>query len=197
MPTDRLEAFADGIFAFAATLLILNLSVSAGALAPQLKDIWPSYVAYAVSFVTIGIIWINHHTVMHQIGRVDRLFLMLNVLFLMFIAFIPFPTRLLAQNVTLANHHADAQAAALLYGIALTSTAVLFNALWRYAAVGSRLLRTDADARVVQGINRSYTAGPFIYLAATLVALWNAELSAALYALIAIFYIFEASLFGR
>lgn len=193
MPTGRLEAFADGIFAFAATLLILNLSVGAGALGPQLLGIWPSYVAYMVSFVTIGIIWVNHHMVMHQVGRVDRLFLMLNVVFLMMIAFIPFPTRILAQNF---KDPSEAQPAALLYGLTLTITAILINALWRYAAVGGRLLRRDADPRVVQGINRSYLVGPFVYLFATLVALVDAQVSAVLYALIAVFYIFEASLFG-
>ncbi len=197
MPTGRVAAFSDGIFAFAATLLILNLSVVQGsALGPQLTAIWPSYVAYAVSFVTIGIIWVNHHTVMHQIGQVDRLFLLLNVLFLMFIAFIPFPTRLLAQSIDRPSQ-ADAEAAALLYGITLTSTAVLMNALWRYASVGRRLLRRDAEARTVRGIDRSYIVGPFIYLAATLIALRSAQASAAVYALIALFYVVEASLFGR
>jgi uncharacterized membrane protein len=197
MPTSRMEAFADGIFAFAATLLILNLTVTQGSsLGRQLITIWPSYVAYAVSFMTIGIIWVNHHTVMHQIGHVDRLFLMLNVLFLMLIAFIPFPTRLLAQSINLSDQ-ADARAAALLYGITLTLTAVLINALWRYAAGRRRLLRADASARVVQGINRSYALGPFIYFLATLVALGNARFSAALYALIALFYVIEASVFGR
>ncbi|HYL08644.1 MAG TPA: TMEM175 family protein, partial [Candidatus Udaeobacter sp.] len=123
MPTSRLEAFADGIFAFAATLLILNLTVLPGApLGDQLKSIWPSYVAYAVSFITIGIIWVNHHTVMHQVSRVDRLFLLLNVLFLMLIAFIPFPTRLLAQSINLSAQ-SNAEAAAVLYGITLTITA--------------------------------------------------------------------------
>lgn len=197
MPTGRVAAFSDGIFAFAATLLVLNLGVVQGrALGPQLLDIWPSYLAYAVSFVTIGIIWVNHHTVMHQIAHVDRTFLLLNVLFLMLIAFIPFPTRLLAQSINEPSQ-ADARAAALLYGITLTTTAVLFNALWRYASAGRRLLRHDADARTVRGIDRSYIVGPFIYLAATLVALGNAQASAAMYALIALFYVVEASLFGR
>jgi len=197
MPTSRLEAFADGIFAFAATLLILNLTVLPGApLGDQLKSIWPSYIAYAVSFITIGIIWVNHHTVMHQVSHVDRLFLLLNVLFLMLIAFIPFPTRLLAQSINLPAQ-SNAEAAAVLYGITLTITAVLINALWRYAATGRRLLRADASARVVQGINRSYAPGPFIYLAATLVALVSPRASAALYALVALFYVIEASAFGR
>ena len=194
MPRNRLEAFADGIFAFAATLLILNLAVVEGKpLAGQLTGIWTSYVAYGVSFVTIGIIWVNHHTLMHQVGHVDRTFLMINILFLMFIAFIPFPTRLLALHVTTDQ----AEPAALAYGITLTMTAVLFNILWRYAATGRRLLRQDADQKVVDGIGRSYLAGPVIYLAATLVALKNPLASAALYALIALFYVLESSIFGR
>jgi uncharacterized membrane protein len=194
MPKNRLEAFSDGIFAFAATLLILNLAVNAGQpLGPQLLQIWTSYVAYALSFVTIGIIWANHHTVMHQIGHVDRFFLMVSVLFLMFIAFIPFPTRLLALNI----RGEGAEAAALVYGITLTGTAILFYALWRYAARNRKLLRDDADQRVVDGISRSYGVGPISYAVATLVALWNPLVSAALYAAIALFYVAESSIFGR
>ena len=124
MPKNRIEAFADGIFAFAATLLILNIAVDqTHALGPQLLRIWPSYAAYAISFITIGIIGANHHQVMHQIAHVDRFFLMVTVLFLMFIAFIPFPTRLLASDIQTS----DAEAAALVYGITLTGTAVLFQ----------------------------------------------------------------------
>ena len=193
MPKNRLEAFADGIFAFAATLLILNLAVGSGPLGKELLGIWPSYAAYAVSFITIGIIWMNHHLVMHQIGHTDRTFLLLNVLFLMFIAFIPFPTRLLALDIRTS----DAEVAALAYGITLTLTAVLFNALWRYAASGRRLIRQDADPKVVLGISRSYVPGPIVYFAATLVALFNPVVSAGLYAAIAVFYALESSVFGR
>lgn len=195
MPKSRLEAFADGIFAFAATLLILNLAVAdrGGPLGIQLLKLWPSYAAYAVSFTTIGIIWMNHHLVMHQIAHVDRLFQVLNVLFLMLIAFIPFPTRLLALYIDTP----DAQAGALAYGITLTLTAILINAVWRYAAHGRRLIRADAEARVVDGISRSYLPGPIIYLVATLVALFSPQVSAALFALIALFYVLESSVFGR
>jgi len=193
VPTSRLEAFSDGVFAIAATLLILNVSVAGGPLSPRLIEIWPSYVAYAVSFITIGIIWVNHHLVMSQIRQVNRLFLMLNVLFLMLIAFIPFPTRLLAENITRPD---SAQAAAVAYGVTLTLTAVLFNALWRYAATGRRLLRSDASARTVMGIGRSYLPGPLLYGAATVVGFLNPYASAALYVAIAIFYVVESSLFG-
>ncbi len=194
MPRNRLEAFADGIFAFAATLLILNLAVvESRPLAGELTRIWTSYVAYGVSFVTIGILWVNHHTLMHQVGHVDRTFLMINIFFLMFIAFIPFPTRLLALYVT----SDQAEPAALAYGITLTMTAALINILWRYAATGRRLLRQDADQKVVDGISRSYLPGPPLYLTATAVALINPLASAGLYLAIAIFYVLESSIFGR
>jgi len=193
VPKNRLEAFSDGIFAFAATLLILNLAVSGHPLGQQLLGIWPSYVAYALSFITIGIIWTNHHTVMHQLAHVDRFFLMVNVIFLMFIAFIPFPTRLLALNLQTEG----AQAAAITYGITLTSTAVLFNVLWRYAAHERRLLRHDAEQKVVDGIGRSYLVGPLLYLAATLVALVNPIASAGVYVAVGVFYVLESSIFGR
>ena len=194
MPKNRLEAFADGIFAIAATLLTLNLAVTEGhPLGHELLIIWPQYAAYAISFVTIGIIWINHHTVMHQVAHVDRTFLTLSVLFLAVIAFIPFPTRLLAQHI----QDDGAEAAALLYGSTLTLTAVFFNVIWRYAAWGRRLLRQDAEEKAVQGISRSYALGPPIYLAATVVAFKSPVASAALFGVLAIFYTLESSIFAR
>jgi uncharacterized membrane protein len=187
----RLEAFADGVFAIAATLLILNVTVSGAPLAHELVQIWPSYAAYVVS--TIGIIWVNHHTVLGQIGKVDRLFLFLNVLFLMMVAFIPFPTRLLAVYINTP----EALPASLAFGLTLTITAIFFNLLWRYAAAGRRLLRDDADQQLVDGIGRSYLPGPFIYFAATVVGFASPLASAGLYAAIAAFYVLESSIFGR
>ena len=129
-----------------------------------------------------------------QIRHVDRLFLFINILFLMFVAFIPFPTGLVAHNI----RHGDLEVAALAYGATLTVTAVLYSALWFYAALsGGRLLRRDADPRVVTGVSRSFLPGPFIYLAATLIALFSPTTSIILYAAIALFYILESSLFGR
>ena len=193
MSKSRLEAFADGVFAIAATLLILNVTVSGAPLAHELVRIWPSYAAYAVSFLSIGIIWVNHNTVMGQIARVDRLFLFLNVIFLMVVAFIPFPTRLLDVYI----NSDSAWAAAVALGVPFTLTAILFNVMWRYAATGRRLLREDADEQVVQGIGRSYLPGPFIYLAATLVGFISPLASAGLYGAIAVFYVLESSVFGR
>ena len=197
MNTSRLETFADGVLAIAATLLILNVDAQVADdvrdLGGRLLEIWPSYAGYAVSFVTIGIIWVNHHTLVRQIGRVDRIFLLLNIGLLMCIAFIPFPTRLIAEHIRTDG----ARAAALAYGITLTATAIFFNATWFYAAIGGRLLRKDHDPQVVKGITRSYLPGPWIYLVATLVAIASPTASVILYAGIAAFYVVESSLFGR
>jgi uncharacterized membrane protein len=191
--TSRLEAFSDGVFAIAATLLILNVHANGPHLGHALTRAWPSYAAYAVSFITIGIMWVNHHGVFAQIDKVDRTFLMINVFFLMTIAFVPFPTVLVAEHLRDAN----LGVAALAYGFTLTVTALLYNLLWLYAAAGRRLLREDADPRVVSGITRSYLPGPWIYLAATLIGLWKPTVSVVLYAVIAGFYMLESALFGR
>jgi uncharacterized membrane protein len=143
--------------------------------------------------VTIGIIWINHHTLIAQIGKVDRLFLLLNVGLLLCVAFFPFPTRLVTEHF----RSEGARAAALVYGITATAAAVFFNAIWLYASVGARLLRDDHDPRMVKGITRSYLPGPWIYLAATLVAFVSPTASVILFGAIAVFYVLESSWFGR
>jgi uncharacterized membrane protein len=195
--TTRLETFADGVFAIAATLLILNVDAQvgegSGAIGHRLLEIWPSYIAYAVSFVTIGIIWSNHHTVMHQLARVDRTFLMLNVFLLLCVAFLPFPTRLVAEH--LRDRH-DLQPAALAYGATMTVMAVCYLALWLYASRDRRLLREDSDPRTVSGITRSYLPGSPLYLAATLLAFASPVASVAVFAAIALFYVIESSIFG-
>lgn len=191
--TARLETFSDGIFAIAATLLILDVNLNGdGSVAHQLVQAWPSYAAYAISFATLGIVWVNHHTVFKQIGRVDRTFLFINVLFLMVVAFTPFPTRVLAENM-----REQSKAAAVAYGLTYTAMALCFNALWFYAARRRRLIAEDADQRTVSGISRSFAPGAFIYGIATLSALLSAVLAVVLYAAIAIFYVIESSAFGR
>ena len=96
--TTRLETFSDGIFAIAATLLVLELGVgNAGDLGSELLKIWPSYLAYVTSFLIIGVIWLNHHHCVSLISRVDRPFLFINMLLLLTVAFIPFPTKLVAH----------------------------------------------------------------------------------------------------
>jgi uncharacterized membrane protein len=192
METSRLETFSDGVFAIAATLLILEVHRAPGSVAQGLIHAWPSYVAYAISFLTIGIIWVNHHYVMEQVGRVDRTFLFINVVFLMVVAFSPYPTRVLAENLRAGSH-----AAAFAYGLTFTLMSISYGALWFYAARGRRLIAAGADQRIVSGISRSFAPGSFIYAAATLSSLASAYLAVGLYAAIALFYVLESSLFGR
>ena len=196
MDTRRVEAFSDGVFAIAITLLVLifaETETDHRSLADALLHQWPAYVAYVVSFLTIGIMWINHHTVMAQIGRVDRTFLLITVVNLLFVAFAPYPTRVVAEFIRTD----DRRAAALFYGISFTCTAISWAALWFYAALGNRLIAADADPRTVNGITRSFLPGTILYGGATLVAFVSAIASIVLFGAIALFYALESTIFGR
>jgi uncharacterized membrane protein len=190
MGTGRLEAFADGVFAIAITLLVLEIPHPEvdETLGRELVGQWHAYLAYVVSFIQIGIVWVNHHALVRHFDRADRPFLFLNILFLMCIAFIPFPTALVAED--LGN-----ETAMFTYGATLTATAYVFNALWHYGR--RNLLRPDADPREVSGITRSYIPGLFAYTAVTLLALASGGLAFALFAALAAFYVVSASIWGR
>jgi uncharacterized membrane protein len=190
--TGRLETFSDGVFAIAVTLLILDVNLEPGSVAHAYLHAWPEYLAYAISFLTIGIMWVNHHTVFQQIGRVDRTFLVINVVFLMVVAFVPFPTRVLAAHL---QH--DARAAAVVYGLTMTVMACMYSAVWFYAATGRRLIADEAEQRTVSGISRSYLPGIPAYGLATVSALISSWLAVALFGGIAVFYALESSIFGH
>jgi uncharacterized membrane protein len=193
METGRVEAFSDGVFAIAITLLILTVTPPThGPLADELLRLWPSYLAYLVSFATIGIIWVNHHTIFRHFERVDRTMLFINVFFLMVVAFIPFPTEVVAEHV---RDPADRRAAALLYGCTMILLAIAFLALWLYGS--RRLLRPDADRREVAGITRAFLPGTPTYTAGTLLALVSPIASLVVFAALAGFYILSNSLFAR
>jgi uncharacterized membrane protein len=193
----RLEAFCDGVFAIAITLLVLDLTVpdvGAGQLSTALRHEWPAYVAYVVSFVTIGIMWINHHVLMRHFSHVDRAFLVINVLFLMVIAFVPFPTGVIADALKAPRSDANLTTAALLYGFTMVVQASLFNAVWHYGRL--HLMHEKVDAQEASGITRTYAIGPAIYLLATLTALLNPYVALSLFLAIAVFYLLSASFFG-
>ncbi len=186
--TTRLEAFSDGVFAIAITLLIIEIHVPAPGhaetLGHELLRIWPSYLGYLTSFLTIGVMWINHHYVFELIARVDRTMLLLNTLLLMLIAFVPFPTAVLAQFIETDG----ARAAAVLYGATLTLTAITYFAWWRYASAGRRLIGNEVPDDVIDDITRAYTPGTLLYGGAALIAFLEPWLSAAAYLAIAVFY---------
>lgn len=124
--TGRLEAFSDGVFAIAATLLVLEFSVgTAGGrdLGSALLHLWPAYLAYVTSFVTIGIIWINHHYCVETMARADRTLMFLNLLLLLTVAFLPFPTRLVAEYLRKDGE----QAAVYAYDATFVLMAIVYN----------------------------------------------------------------------
>jgi uncharacterized membrane protein len=174
--TQRLETFSDGVFAIAITLLVLEIKVppavaSAGEtivpLGQALRGLWPSFLGYALSFGTIGIMWVNHHAMFQHIRKTDRAFLLINVLFLMCISFIPFSTALLAEHL---RHQPGERTATLFYGATFLAMAILYNAVWRYGVHGARLLGDDVDRAAVDAISRRYRWGPAAYLVAMLLA---------------------------
>ena len=187
--TSRLETFADGVMAIAITLLILDVHIPhvrpGDSLLHALAHQWPSYAGYVVSFLTIGIMWVNHHHMFKLIERSNHTFLMLNVVFLMAIAAVPWPTALVAS----AAHDAHQRTvAAVVYGVVMVFVAIMFNVVWRYAARDGRLLVANVDLQAVERINRSYLFGPAAYVTATLVALANSWASLALYAGLAVYW---------
>ena len=192
--TARLETFADGVMAIAITLLILEVEVphveAGGSLASALADQWPSYAAYVVSFLTIGIIWVNHHHLFAVVERTNNTFLMLNVLFLMTIAALPWPTALVAEHI---RSETGRTAATVVYGLTMVSIAVMFNVVWRYASSGLRLLPADVNPKELMRINRSYLSGPIMYGVATLIALVNAWISMVIFAAMALFWLIPGS----
>ncbi len=188
MGTDRLETFSDGVMAIAITLLVLEITVPSrgSALGPALARLWPSYFAYVVSFLVIGAIWINHHAMFRHIARSDGVLLLLNLLHLMVIAFLPFPTAVLAEAFSRGS---DEAVAAAFYGGTLTALGILVNAMWWYAAHRHRLLIEHVSADEARRIGRRYLVGPSGYAAGTLVALVVPWLALVLYLLLNVFYL--------
>ena len=188
MDTNRLEAFSDGIFAIAITLLVLEIKVPPPdtALGAELLQLWPSYLAYVVSFLVIGAIWINHHAMFQHIVRVDGTLLLLNVLHLMLIAFLPFPTAVLADAF---HRRTDEPVAAAFYGGILTVLGIFVNVMWRYAAHEYRLIDTHLTAKKVRKIGRLFLVGPIVYAIATVVALVLPWLAVLIFILLNLFYL--------
>jgi uncharacterized membrane protein len=168
--TGRIEAFSDGVFAIAITLLVLELKVPhlpegapAGAVAAALLRQWPSYLALVTSFFTILIMWANHHAIFSLVRRVDSPFLYANGLLLLVVTVVPFPTALLAEYL----QKPGAAVAAAAYGGTFVVAGIAYNLLWRTAIAGRRLLRAGVSEQKIQAMTRSYRIGVPMYLVAT------------------------------
>ena len=186
--TGRLEAFSDGVFAFAITLLVLDIAVSGDAAKDLLRSLihlWPSYLAYVVSFSTIGALWLGHNAITEYLDRANFTFVRLNLLLLLAVAFLPFPTRLFADYI---RHNSAERVAATFYGISLLLTSTLLLLLWRYA-VHAELVRPDAADEEVQLLTQRLTPGLTGYLVLIAAGLFLPVIAVIGYLAIAVYYI--------
>jgi len=193
--TGRLETFSDGVFAIAATLLVLEFSVtSTERLSHQLLHLWPSYLAYVTSFLTIGIIWMNHHHTVSLMGRIDRTMLFVNNLLLLTVAFLPFPTGLVGKAI---QDGTGEQAAALAYAGTLVVMAGLHQVWWRYARDNRRLIAEGTPDSALRAVDRAYLPGLPMYGAVFVLAFFSPLAAVLLTFAIAAFYLPSAALFDR
>ncbi len=197
--TGRLEALSDGVFAIAVTLLILGVPV------PVRRDLtpgvtlealmfghfrWLSMVTYVISFLTILVMWVNHHSVFQYVARIDRMFVFVNGALLMLIVFVNYPTALVANFMNTPG----ATLATAVYSATLVVTAILYNALWLWASTGYRLLARDVNPAEVARITYQYRFGPLVYFAAFGLAFLNPWLSVALNAALAVYFAFTGQI---
>ncbi|MEP7289171.1 MAG: TMEM175 family protein [Chloroflexota bacterium] len=188
--TGRIEAFSDGVFSIAVTLLVLDIKVPHSSELPDgvslftaLLQQWPVYVAYVGSFATILIMWANHHNLFKQIKRSNHGLLLVNGFLLLVVTVVPFPTSLLAEYI----RHPQENVAMMIYAGTFTLISVLFNLLWWYTA-RSGLLVNDGDTVQAKAIERSYLLGPVVYFIAIIVSAFSPVLGFVICIGMAIFY---------
>ena len=158
-----------------------------GGVGPALLSLWPSYVGYLISFIVIGIMWANHHNLMKLIDRLDHGFIILTLLLLMCVAFLPFPTAVLAEHLVNPDAHERAVAVAFYCGC-FTVTAIFYFLMWWHAARGRRLIASRCARRRCPGDHAGYFPGSFLYLTATLLAFVHVGISLAIVGGLAVLY---------
>ncbi|MGH8004656.1 MAG: TMEM175 family protein [Limisphaerales bacterium] len=191
--TGRIEAFSDGVFAIAITLLVINLKVSppsgSEGLVYKLLEEWPRFLSFLTSFATILILWVNHHNLFNHIVRSNTLFMFLNGSLLFCATFVPFPTSLVAEYMGDKGE----TTAMVLYSGTMLAMAFAYNILWRYASHHHRLLSKSVTSAQVKSINRQYLVGPVFYGLAFILAFVNVTASLFLMILLALFFAVTAS----
>jgi uncharacterized membrane protein len=192
----RLEAFSDGVFAIAITLLVLDIAVPAEDSEDFLRavvDQWPFYLAYVISFASIGAVWLAHQMITQYLDRVDAWFIRLNLLLLSVVSFLPFPTRLVGEHIGDTNPE---RVAVTMYGFTLLSAFALVSILWRYAVHG-RLVVTDASEQDVDLLTNRLTPGMGAYVAMIALGLFFPSVAVVGYLAIAVFFIVPFGLILR
>jgi uncharacterized membrane protein len=189
MDRSRLEAFSDGVFAVAITLLALNLAVKGpgyGSLLSQLH--WPAFAGYLISFLTVGIIWVNHHALIRTVKYVDRVLLFVNLVLLMFVVLIPFGTATMADY--LPHNSADARLAMVIYAGIFLGMSVGFGAIFEWTLRGEHVYQ-PLPVEQHWSARRRFVGGALVYVVAILVAVFSAPGAFLLISLTAVYYIFE------
>ncbi len=188
MQTSRLEAFSDAVFAIAITVLVLGLHVPGvgdGDLGHALVDEWPSFASYLVSFVVIGIIWVNHHAVLDHVTEASRTLLFLNLLLLLWVTFIPFPTAVLAEHLRTGS---DESLAAAIYSGTMALMGMSFGGMWLYI-VRAGLLGPGIAPEQIRAITISFIAGNPFYWLAIGISFVSAPVTLAIIAALALYYL--------
>jgi uncharacterized membrane protein len=191
MDRSRLEAFSDGVFAVAITLLALNLTVAGpghGPLSHQLGTHWPAFVAYLISFFTIGIIWVNHHALVKSIKTVDRTLLFLNLVLLLFVVLIPFSTATAAEY--LAKDDWDSRVATALYAGVFVGMSIGFGGIFEWMLHSKNVDQPVPPERRWAARFR-FVGGAIVYVVAVVIALFSPYAAFVLMGLVALYYIFE------
>lgn len=191
--TSRIEAFSDGVFAIAITLLILEIRVpeladlnSNERLLAGLADLWPSYFAFILSFFAVLIMWINHHGFFKYIKTTDTRFLYANGFLLLLVTFIPFPTAVLAKYI----NSASANTASAFYCGTMILISIAYNLLWFTSAYKRRLIKESVTNGLIIKIKNAYIFGLCVYAASFVLALFNAFIGLGLCISLWLFWIF-------
>jgi uncharacterized membrane protein len=191
MSTSRLEAFSDGVFAVAITLLVLQFigpEVQSGGLLRALLAQWPQLVTYVASFLTVGVLWVNHHTIFRGLHSIDRTIQFINLALLLAVVLVPYPTELLGRYLTSSQ---DGSVAAAFYGLVMTVMAVAYQALVAWALTHPNLLRPQVNVRRVRSVIPRFGLGLVVYAMSIPLAFVSAWLVVVLFAAIAIYYAFN------
>lgn len=193
MTKNRLEAFSDGVFAIVITLLVIELHVpevdEGESLARALWDQWPSYAGYLVSFAVVGVIWLNHHRIFDQIVRVDGPLLFLNLLVLLWVAVIPFPTNVVATYLREGGD--SATTAMAIYGAVMLAFALTIAALYAWVTRDGHLLAEPPTLAAKSAARRRFTLGIGFYALALALAWVSAPLALAVHGTLALYYAFD------
>jgi uncharacterized membrane protein len=189
----RLEAFSDGVFSIAITLLVLEIGVPdvdrGGSLWSALGDQWPSYAAYVVSFLVIGIMWANHHTLFGYIARVDRTLIFLNLMLLLVVALIPWPTKLVAAYLDQGG--SQAKTAVAVYSLVNVAMAVAFTTFWWYVNRRQHLLHADVDKNAARATVPRFALGLVVYPLTVVLAFVSPVGTLAVHGALALYYAFN------